>query len=338
MKSNDFATYLSSYFLKYMPLQSGYSDNTIKSYRDTFIIFLRYSKDILGINPEKLNFTLISKNMIIDFLIWLEIKMKSSISTRNQRLAALHSFFRYVQIEAPEYMETCNDNLSIRSKKTPSPGMNYLSVEAIKELLASPNMKSKHERRDLAVLALLYDTGARVQEVADLVICDIRIKIPATIQLTGKGNKTRIIPLMPQTMNIIKSYMLENNLLTESCIAKPLFYNKGNQKLTRAGISYILNKYVEIARKNHSNLFPSKVTPHVLRRSKAMHLLERNVNLIYIRDFLGHASVTTTEIYAKSNPEVKRKAIEHASPSLLPDEKYTKKTKQDLLDWLKTII
>ena len=276
--------------------------------------------------------------MIDNFLIWLEIDMKSSISTRNQRLAALHAFFRYVQIEAPEYIQICNDILSIRSKKAPSLVMNYLSIAAITELLASPNMKLKHERRGLAVLALLYDTGARVQEVSDLIISNIRIKIPVTIQLTGKGNKTRIIPLMPQTVNIIKCYMSENNLLDESYISKPLFYNKSNKKLTRAGISYILNKYRERARKKQPDLYPTKVTPHVLRHSKAMHLLESDVNLIYIRDFFGHESVITTEIYAKSNPKIKRKAIEQASPSLLPDEKYSKETKQELLDWLKTII
>ena len=256
MKNNNFAAYLSSYFLKYMPLQRTYSDNTIKSYRDTFIIFLRYIRDILKINPEKFNFSIMGKNMIDEFLIWLEVEMKCSISTGNQRLAALHAFFRYIQIEAPEYMELCHDILSIRSRKMSSPPMNYLSIAAIKEILASPNMKFKHERRDLAILALLYDTGARVQEIADLIIYNIRIKIAATIQLTGKGNKTRIIPLMPQTVNIIRSYMLENKLLSESAITKPLFYNKGNTKLTRAGISYILNKYVEIARKNHLDLFP----------------------------------------------------------------------------------
>jgi len=338
LKNNDFATCLSSYFLRHIPLQSCYSDNTIKSYRDTFTIFLRYSNNILGIKPEKLSFTRISKKMIYDFLIWLETEKKYSISTRNQRLAGLHAFFRYVQIEAPEYIEICNEILSIRSKKTPSPAMNYLSIPAIKELLATPDAKSKHDRRDLAILSLLYDTGARVQEVADLIISNIRIKIPATIQLTGKGNKTRIIPLMPQTIKIIVFYMEENSLLTESNINNPLFYNKSNEKLTRAGISYILNKYVKIARKTQPDLFPPKVTPHVLRHSKAMHLLESNVNLIYIRDFLGHVSVTTTEIYAKSNPEVKRRAIEQASPSLLPDEKYSKGAKQELLDWLKTII
>lgn len=173
LKSNDFATYLSSYFLRHIPIQSCYSNNTIKSYRDTYTIFLRYSNDILGIKPEKLSFTRIDKKMIDDFLIWLEIEMKYSVSTRNQRLAALHAFFRYVQIEAPEYMEICNDILSIRTKKTPSPGMNYLPIAAIKELLAAPDVNSKHERRNLAVLSLLYDTGARVQEVADLVIGNI---------------------------------------------------------------------------------------------------------------------------------------------------------------------
>lgn len=338
MKNNDFATYLSSYFLSYIAKQTCYSDNTIKSYRDTFTIFLRYCNQLLIIKPEKLCFIKMSKKMIEDFLIWLEIEKKCSISTRNQRLAALHAFFRYVQIEAPEYMALCNDILSIRSKKTPSPEMNYLSIEGIRELLATPNMRLKHERRDLAVLALLYDTGARVQEIADLKVADIRITNLATIKLTGKGNKARIIPLMPQTINIIKKYMIESNLLFESSISNPLFFNRSNEKLTRAGIAYILNKYVELARGNHPDLYPLKVTPHILRHSKAMHLLQENVNLIYIRDFLGHASVTTTEIYAKSNPEIKRRAIEQASIDVLPDEQFSKTEKQELLDWLKSII
>ena len=338
MRKNDFPIYLSSYFLKYIPTQSCYSSNTIKSYRDAFTIFFRYSSNILGIKPEKLDFNTIDKKMINDFLIWLEFEMKYSISTRNQRLSALHAFYRYIQVEAPEYLGICNEILSIRTKKTTSPEMNYLSIPAIRELLAAPDRNSKHERRDLAVLSLLYDTGGRVQEVADLVVGSIRIKTPATIQLTGKGNKTRIIPLMPQTVNIIKSYMADNNLLKDSSISIPLLFNKNKEKLTRAGISYVLNKYVELARRKHPNLFPAKVTPHILRRSKAMHLLEGNVNLIYIRDFLGHAFVITTEIYAKSNPEVKRKAIEAASPSLIPDDKLSKETKQELLDWLKTII
>ena len=125
---------------------------------------------------------------------------------------------------------------------------------------------------------------------------------------------------------------------TAYSIYNPLFFNRSNEKLTRAGIAYILNKYVELARGNHPDLYPLKVTPHILRHSKAMHLLQENVNLIYIRDFLGHASVTTTEIYAKSNPEIKRRAIEQASIDVLPDEQFSKTEKQELLDWLKSII
>jgi len=276
--------------------------------------------------------------MVEDFLIWLEDIKNYSISTRNQRLAALHAFFRYLQIEAPEYIELSNSILSIRTKKTPKVEMNYLSIAAIKELLSISNKYNKDTRRDLAILSLLYDTGARVQELADVLVVDIRIKQPSTISLTGKGNKTRIIPLMPQTINILKAYMKDCGLFNETKISSPLFFNKRKDKLTRAGVSYIVNKHIQTARKKRPDLFPNKVSPHIFRHSKAMHLLESGVNLIYIRDFLGHSSVTTTEIYAKSNPEVKRKAIEQASQNIIPDEKLTKKEKDDLLSWLKEFI
>jgi integrase/recombinase XerD len=338
MNSTNFGKFLSSYFLKYIPYKTGYSENTIKSYRDTFTIFLRYCNDVLRIKPEKLCFSKINKKMIEEFLSWLENEKNYSISTRNQRMAALHAFFRYLQIEAPEYMEMCNSVLSIRSKKMPTIEMSYLSIKAIKELMSIPDVTKKEGRRDLAILSLLYDTGARVQEIADVMVGDIRINAPSTIRLTGKGNKTRIIPLMPQTINLIKAYIRDYDLSKDSRISTSLFFNKKGEKLTRAGLSYILNKSVEIAKINNLDLFPNKVSPHILRHSKAMHLLESGVNLIYIRDFLGHSSVTTTEIYAKSNPEIKRKAIEQASPNVLPNEKLTKKDKEDLLSWLKEFI
>ena len=338
MRNNNFATFLSSYFLKYMPTRTGYSSNTIKSYRDSFIIFLRYCNDELRIKPQKINFSLINRNMIEEFLSWLDNQKKYSVSTRNLRLAALHAFFRYVQLESPEYMELCNSILAIKSKKIPATEINYLSIAGIKSLLSMPNIGLQSERRDLAVLALMYDTGARVQEIADLQVSDIRIKTPATIRLTGKGNKTRIIPLMPQTMRILEKYMTDFGLFDETKKSGPLFFNRKNEKLTRAGLSYILNKHVEKARVDYKNLFPDKMSAHVLRHSKAMHLLQGGVNLIYIRDFLGHSSVTTTEIYAKSNPEIKRKAIEEASRKVLPKEKFSVKKKKDLFDWLKTMI
>lgn len=338
MTTNKFAVNLSAWFLKHLPSRAGYSDNTIKSYRDSFVIFLRYCSSELGIRPEKMDFIRINRNMIEGFLSWLEFQKKHSVSTRNLRLAALHAFFRYVQLKSPEHMELCNSILSVRSKKVPVAEINYLSIEGIKTLLSIPNIASRAGRRDLAVIALMYDTGARVQEVADLKAIDIRIKKPSTIRLTGKGNKTRIIPLMPQTMIIIKKYMDDCGLLDEKKEEAPLFFNKKGEKLTRAGLSYILNKYAKKAAPENKILFINKMSPHVLRHSKAMHLLQSGVNLIYIRDFLGHSSVTTTEIYAKSNPEMKRKAIENASSKVLPKEKFSAAEKEDLFEWLKTVV
>jgi site-specific recombinase XerD len=321
-----------------MPTRTGYSINTIESYRDAFIIFLRYCNDELKIKPEKIDFSLINRNMIEEYLVWIENKKKCSISTRNHRLAALQSFFRYIQLEAPEQLELCNTILSIKSKKVPVTEMNYISIEGIKVLLSIPNIEIKSERRNLAIMALMYDTGGRVQEIADLKISDIRIKSPSTIRLMGKGSKTRVIPLVPQTVSILKKYMTDYDLFDLSKRNLPLFFNKKNDKLTRAGLSYILNKYAQKAMHNNRVLFPSKVTAHVLRHSKAMHLLQSGVNLIYIRDFLGHESVTTTEIYAKSNPEIKRKAIEKASAEVLPEEKFSVDEKEDLFEWLKKAI
>jgi len=337
VRSKDFAEYLSEYFLKYISRQTGYSINTIKSYRDTFTIFLRYLKSELKIKPEKLSFEKMSKKMIDEFLIWLEADKKYSVSTRNQRLAAIHAFFRYVQIESPENLNLCNRILSIPTKKVPDSPISYLTIDAVKALLEAIDMRTRKGRMDLALIALLYNSAARVQEIADLTVGDIKLS-PATVKLKGKGNKTRIIPIIAQTAKLLSTYLEEYGLLGEESINLPLFSNRNNQKLTRAGITYILSKYVEIARKKLPELFPKKVTPHILRHSKSMHLLQANVNLIYIRDFLGHASVITTERYAKADSEIKRKVIEKASSNILPDKKYSKKEKHELLDWLKTII
>jgi len=337
MISKDFGDYLSEYFLKFAPRQTGYSINTIKSYRDTFTVFLRYLNDKFRIKPERLTFEKINKKMIEGFLNWLEEEKRCSVSTRNQRLAAIHAFFRYVQIEAPETLNIANLILSIPAKKVPDSPISYLTIDAVKALLATPDMKIKKGLRELALIALLYDCAARVQEIADLTVGDIRFA-PATVKLKGKGSKTRIIPIMAQTAKLLNLYLKEYDLLGEESINLPLFSNRGNYKLTRAGISYIFSKYAEIAKKNQPKLFPKKVSPHILRHSKAMHLLQANVNLIYIRDFLGHVSVTTTERYAKADPEIKRKAIEKASYNFLPDKKYSSREKHELLAWLKTII
>ena len=238
-------------------------------------------------------------------------------------------------MDNPAYMEQCRSVLGIRLKKAEKTPVDYISIQGIRLLLEMPDRMESAGRRDLALLALMYDSGARVQEIADLRTGDIQLQKPYTVKVTGKGNKTRIVPLMPQTANIIKNYLSDTKQISAEM---PLFYSYSGKKLTRAGIAYILKKYVWLAREQNPVLYPDKVSPHTLRHSKSMHLLEGGVNLVYIRDFLGHSSITTTEIYARANPEIKRKAIEEASVSILPEEKFDRQEKADLIAWLKELI
>jgi len=265
MKANQFPQLLSSYFLKYIPERTGYSDNTIKSYRDTFILLFRYQEDYLRKAASKISFEIINRKYIENFLIWLENEKHYSMSSINQRLAAIHAFFKYVQMENPEYMSLCLSVLEIKSKKVSVIPMNYLSVEAVKLLLSLPNTSRSEGRRELALLSLLYDTGGRVQEIADLEYGDVRFNKPATVKLTGKGTKTRIVPIMPQTLYILNEYVNDCKKKLVGIYTNPLFFNKRGEKLTRAGITYILDKYVKYAKTIHPDLFPDKVSPHTMR-------------------------------------------------------------------------
>jgi site-specific recombinase XerD len=260
--------------------------------------------------PEKLQFAHFNRTAIQEFLVWLESEQNCGITTRNQRLAAVRSFFRYVQIEQPDMLMTSQSIINIESKKTAKPVINYLTGDAIKLLLSQPNAHNYDERRDLALLSLLYDSAARVQELCDLTVRSLRLTSPPVVRLTGKGRKTREIPLSAQCSELLRKYVQERNLGNQASLDAPLFSNRQLNKLTRGGVSYILQKYVDRANIGTLGFIPQSVTPHSLRHSKAMHLLEAGVNLIYIRDFLGHEDITTTQVYARANPETKRAAIE----------------------------
>ena len=308
------------------------SENTIISYKYAFISLLEfiiknYKKNIKDIKLETIN-----KEVIINYLEYLESVKKNSISTRNQRLSAIKSFYNYLALEEIEYLPLCNEILSIKMKKNNQETVKYLSKEGIKEILSLPNTSTKHGIRDLAILTLLYDSGARVQELITLNVCDINFN-NKTLNLYGKGRKSRTIPLLKQTIKILEKYIKIYNINSNNSL---LFFNNRKEPLTRMGITYIINKYVKIAKKKNSIEFQIKVTPYIFRHSKAMHLLESGVNLVYIRDFLGHKSVITTEIYAKANPETKRNAIEKNSEELSKMVHFSDKEKKDLLSWLKS--
>lgn len=334
MKSeNKFPKLLGDFLSIYLPAQRNYSKNTIASYCDTFRLLLQYFNTERGLQPNKIAFNHLDHIEVARFLQWLEEKRGSSNATINQRLAGLHSFFKYVQGASPELMGHCQRILNIPVRKKTIPLVSYLTREEIGMILAQPNGQTKAGRRDMTLLSVLYDTGARVQEIADLTVSSVRLQVPAQITLNGKGNKVRIVPLMNATANLLESYMREQKLGTPETFQQPLFFNHRKEALSRSGISYILKKYINRARKTNTAL-PEKISPHVLRHSKAMHLLEAGVNVIYIRDILGHADISTTAVYAKSNLEMKRKALEKVALSPASGAAPYWTNDANLLDWL----
>jgi len=338
MIMTEFSRYLTKFLGAYLPGQRNVSLNTIKSYSDTFRLFLQYCQSEAGIVPEKLTMQLFNSSLIEGYLGWLERERKCSISTRNQRLACIHAFVRFVQTEVPANLFEMQKILGIPSKKTSPASMSFLTPEAMSALLKSPDTTKKRGRRDLMILTLLYDSGARVQELINLSVDDIRTDKPATITLYGKGSKIRTVPLMSQTTDLLVQYLKEQNLFGKpERKSSSLFTNSRKERLSRAGIAYILNKYVTLAKANTNVVFPDKISPHVLRHTKAMHMLQSNINLIYIRDFLGHVNVTTTEIYAKADVEVKRKALEAAYIKAEIPEQPEWIDDKCLMEWLKNL-
>lgn len=295
MKPTDFAKALSDYLGVYLPGQRNVSVNTVQSYRDTFKLLLRYCQQPCQVPIEKLCLRHIDPHLVLGFLRWLEQDRHNSVSTRNQRLACIHGFYRYLQQQEPVGLLSHQQILSIPIKKTPTPTLAHLTPDAVKLILAQPEVSSAKGRRDLTLLCVLYDTGARVQELADLCVGDVRLEPPALVTLTGKGRKQRQVPLMTHTQALLKQYLTDVFPVPEGRQQHPLFFNRQHGKMTRAGIAYILDKYVCQARAISPSL-PRKVTPHVLRHTKAMMLLQAGVSLIYIRDLLGHGDVATTEI------------------------------------------
>lgn len=311
------------------------SNHTISSYRFTFILFISFIEQAKKIRVSKLVLRDITKEIVVEFLDWLQSERKSSAATRNVRLAALHSFFSFMQYQQPDHMAEWQRILSIKVKKTTKNAVSYLSVDGLKLLLEQPDTSSRKGRRDLSMLALMYDCAARVQEIIDAEPSFIRLDKPCTMKIIGKGNKARIVPLMEEAIVHIKRYMDENHLLAPQLRTSPLFCNSRREKLTRAGINSILKKYVCMARNKNPGLIPEKISCHSLRHSKAMHLLQAGVHLVYIRDFLGHESVQTTEIYARADSQQKREAIEKAYVDVVTKEIPQWVENNDLLEWLK---
>lgn len=335
MRTKDISFYITSFFSHYLVSQRNVSENTVKAYRDTFLLLFSFMSKEKGIRIDKLKIDDINKASVLSFLDWLEQERHNSAATRNQRLAAIHAFFKYLQAENVEFVFQCKQVLSIPFKRHAKPLVQHLEEDELKAILQMPDITKIWGRRDLVLLCLLYDTGARVQEIIDLTVGDIRLEAPATVKLSGKGRKRRTVPLMSQTTQLLKNY-LEEQKLTEKERSYPVFFNKQRKKLTRKGIAYILGKYVKQAAEVTS--MPTfNITPHVFRHTKAMHLLNADINMFHIRDILGHVDVSTTEIYARIDAEKKRTILEKISSNSMPSKLPSWQEDRSLMTWLKNL-
>lgn len=316
----DFAKYLTGFLNNYLTGERGVSSNTVKSYSYTFMLFISYMRDIKKINVNKLSFEHVTRPVIIEFLNWLQDKRACSDATRNQRLAAISSFIKYAQYMNPAGLFECHQILSIPVKKMERKIMSYLTIDGIKLLLQQPDVNKAKGMRDLALISLMYESAARVQEIIDLTPSALYLQSkPHRVLLHGKGNKYRPVPLPEKEVQLLLRYMTQHNLLARENTQKPLFPNNQGQKMTRNGINNILMKYVKMAKAKDENLIPVNISCHSLRHSKAMQLLESKVELIHIKDFLGHKSVITTEIYARVNPKYTFEAVKGAYRNITAD-------------------
>lgn len=336
MKQSDFSALLTRYLTHYLPVQRNLSSNTIRSYRDTFKLLLVFCRDEKGLNVARLTVKQLDKRCIESFFLWLTTSREVSPSTYNQRLCAIHAFFNYVMVEEPGYMEHCRYILKIPSLVTSDRPAQYLTAENLKHILSAPDASTKQGRRHLTLLTVLYDTAARVSELADARVRDVRLDFPATITLHGKGGKIRTIPIMKQTAALLQEYFTENRIDSRIHCDIPLFWNVRREGLTRSGITYIVQKYADIARTGTAEM-PSKISPHIFRHTKAMHLVQANVHPIYIKDYLGHADISTTEIYARADNEAKRAVLEKASEQFNLPRASLWEQDAELIEWLSSL-
>lgn len=305
------------FLVVYLPSQRNSSPNTIRAYRSSLEMLLDFVKHQNKMPLHKVTFRMLSEKSVSDFLDSLETERGCGISTRNHRLKCIRAFLKYAAMIEPTAVAHRAELFKIPVKKgTERKTVGYMNEAAVKALLAEPDAGTKIGLRNRCFMILAYDTAARVQELADLRLRDIRIGKTPTIVITGKGSKTRTVPLMKPTVlhldDYLSAYHNGESLLSE----RPLFYSvRGGvpQALSCDGIRKWMREYGKTAREKCREI-PAIVHPHLLRHSRAMHLYQNGMDLTLVSQWLGHAQLETTLIYAHADTEQKRAAIEKATP------------------------
>lgn len=334
----EFAAHVQAFFADYLIRQRDLSPNTILSYRDTFKLFLSFAAGYHRKKVVDLNFNDIGPQTVLAFLENLEKIRRNSIQTRNVRLAALHTFFRYVASREPQVFALCQRISAIPVKKAPSKSSEYLEYDEVQHILGSIDRKTTLGRRDYLLLRLLFETGLRAQEIANLTTTALRLTSPCQLRVVGKRRKERICPLRKKTAILIREFLAERGLDDHKDV--PLFVSCRRDPLTRIGILRAVQRHVRCAGKTMPILAAKRVGAHTFRHAAAIHLLRAGNDISVVRSWLGHVSVVTTDRYTEIDTETKRKALEASKPFITPvSSRHIPSWKQnpDLLDWLEKL-
>jgi len=306
---------LVDFFEDFLPVQRGVSPHTLHSYRDTVLLLLQFAVRDAHCPIERLDVADLSAERITRFLTSLETERHNGIATRNARLGAIHVLARFLATRHPEHLGSLQRVIGIPFKRgAVEAPIEYLERHEIDALLKCIDRSTPSGRRDYALFALMFNTGARVQEVLDLKAADIRFDPPAQVRLTGKGRKTRLCPLWPVTAGLLRELLHEQ---PASDVSAPLFRNTHGCPLTRYGVRYLLLRYVHKASQAAPTLRGKHLHPHSMRHSTAIALLKAGVDFATISQWLGHAGLNTTMRYARADLDLKRQAIAQVFPDAL---------------------
>jgi site-specific recombinase XerD len=333
MKLPSFPHLLHSFFHEWLVQQRNISHHTVLSYRDSWRLFLRFVAARKNKPVSQLGLTDLTEPEVLAFLQYTEQERKTSIGTRNCRLAGLRSFFHFVADREPLVAGQCAEILRIPTKRGPKGTLCHLEDNEVSAILDQPNRSTIGGQRDHVLLAVLYNTGARIQEALDITPRALRLESPFHIRLFGKGRKERICPLWPETVALLKALLRKQPRGEDESI----FVNRYGRPLGAAGVRFKLKHYVETAGKNTPSLVGKRISPHTFRHSTAVSLIEAGVDVTVIRDWLGHASLDTTNHYARANVETKRKALEKVDPSARPGKPPRWKRNPELMAWLDSL-
>ncbi len=337
MKTTDFAYWLSHYLTTGLLTEQNASPRTVESYRYAFIQYLDYMEAKHGIHPDDLSIKDFNEKTVIGFLDWLKNERNNSVPSRNQRLAALKGFSRYLRFSVPSFEKSHKAIQDIPTEKVQRKDFSYLSDEAVQLLMKQVNLNTTYGLRDLLVILFLYTAGIRVSELIELKVKDISFHTPPTLKVRGRNEKPRSVPISKTVLPYLREYLKQIRIGSDARSSEPLFTNHSSEPFTRQGINYLVKKYAAKAHEADPALIPKDINPQKLRHTMAMKMVSSGAPLNYVKDILGHTCITTTQVYARAEAKLREEAKEpEPEQETVAAQENAPKRRRSIKEWLKS--